>query len=109
MAEDQVSEQHKVVPKFKSSSALDAVLRSPYLTASEKLETLKDWDASNGHVCARGYGCIASAAALGFSNPAPYSTQVQRAIVELYHWHRKELPDPWQDHRPDRDTATPPE
>lgn len=107
MAEDQVSKQHKVVPKYQRLSAVDAVLRSPHLTPSEKMDTLKDWDVSNGQVGTSGYRRIASAAALGLSNPAPYSTKVQRAIIELYHLHPKELPDPWQDHWPDRDTAKP--
>lgn len=108
MAEDQVFKRPNVVPKFKRSSALDAVLRSPYLTASEKLETLKDLDVSNGQVGTSGYRRIAGAAGLGFPNPAPYSAQVQRAIIELYHLHPKELPTPSNNHWPDRDTVKPP-
>ena len=75
-------------------NSVDAILSDGNLAPPAKLERLMGWDRAQGSTQAGYHGRIADAADLGFSDPAPYSPDVQHAIVELYRRHRDDLPDP---------------
>lgn len=75
-------------------TTVEAVLADGDLAPPAKLERLTDWDNAQGTAEAGYHGRIADAADLGFPDPAPYSPDVQHAIVELYRRHRDDLPRP---------------
>lgn len=75
-------------------TSLEAVLADGELTPPEKMKLLTEWDERHGTSRPEGYGRVADAADLGFPDPAPYSPEVQAAMVELFHLHRGSLPRP---------------
>ena len=88
------AERRDVTPLPARLHSVDAVLGDAELTPPRKLELLKGWDARQGRARPGGHRRVADAADLGFPDPAPYSPEVQLAIVELYRRHRAELPAP---------------
>lgn len=89
---DPEAERRNVTPDHDQLTSVEAIVADGELTPPEKLERLKGWDRARGLARPEGYGRVADAADLGFPDPAPYSQEVQRAIVELYRLHRKSLP-----------------
>lgn len=81
-------------PDHDRLTSIEAVLSDGELTPPRKLDLLTGWDDRHGGARREGHGRVAGAADLGFPDPAPYSAEVQRAIVELYRLHRDSLPDP---------------
>lgn len=95
------AERRHGAPSHERLTSPEAVLADGELAPPRKLEVLTGWDESHGTTRAEGHGRVAGAADLGFPDPAPYSPEVQRAVVELYRLHRKDLPrpqdGPWSD------------
>lgn len=88
-------------PTAERLTSVEAVLADAKLSPPRKLDLLTKWDARDGEgdgggggAPATGHGRVADAVALGFPDPAPYSPEVQSAIVELYRRHRDALPPP---------------
>ena len=88
------AERRHAEPDADRIGAVEAVLSDAELTPPAKLDRLMAWDAMHGTARAEGHGRVADAADLGFPDPAPYTPEVQRAIVELYRLHRNALPRP---------------
>lgn len=91
---DSGAERRDTRPTHDRLTSVEAVVADGEMTPPQKLEMLTGWDARHGRTRSAGYGRVAGAADLGFPDPAPYSTEVQRAIVELYRLHRNDLPGP---------------
>lgn len=91
---DDGAERRQGRPTHERLTSVEAVLADAALSPPEKLELLTGWEARRGAARATGYGRVADAADLGFPDPAPYSAEVQQAIVELYRLHRASLPPP---------------
>ena len=87
-------ERRDPVPTPERLTSAEAVVADGELTPPEKLDLLKAWDARHGTQREAGHARIADAADLGFADPAPYSAEVQRAMVELYRRHHADLPPP---------------
>ena len=87
-------ERRGATPTYDRLRSVEAIVADGEMTPPQKLEILTGWDARHGRTRNAGYGRVADAADLGFPDPAPYSTEVQRAIVELYRLHRDDLPEP---------------
>lgn len=81
-------------PTHERLNSVEAVLADAELAPPKKLEMLTSWDEGQEGARVAGFGRVAGAADLGFPDPAPYSEEVQHAIVELYRRHRAELPPP---------------
>lgn len=88
------AERRHARPDHERLTSVEAVLADGDLTPPRKLDLLRGWDARHGRAEPAGHGRVAGAADLGFPDPAPYSEDVQLAIVELYRLHRDELPTP---------------
>lgn len=91
---DEDANRSHATPTHERLTSVEAVLADSELTPPEKLDLLTGWDERHGTAHPEGHGRVAGAADLGFADPAPYSEGVQRAIVELYRLHRKDLPQP---------------
>lgn len=90
---DQEAERRSAVLTPERLNSVEAVLADGELTPPQKLDLLSDWDKQHDKARAEGYGRVAGAADLGFPDPAPYSPEVQTAIMELYRRHRDALPE----------------
>ncbi len=88
------AERKHGVPTHETLTSVEAVLADGELTPPAKLDLLTRWDQSLGTARAEGHGRVAGASDLGFPDPAPYSPEVQRAIIGLYRRHRQDLPPP---------------
>jgi len=75
-------------------TSLEAVLADGELTPPEKMKVLTEWDERHGTSRPEGHGRVADAADLGLPDPAPYSPEVQAAMVELFQLHRERLSGP---------------
>lgn len=91
---DTNAERQHANPTHEQLTSIEAILADSELTPPRKLDMLTTWDDLHGIANRTGHGRVAGAADLGFPDPSPYSGEVQRAIVELYRLHRKDLPPP---------------
>jgi|SRR6056297_296188 len=91
-APDSGAERRSVTAGHERLASVEAVLADGELSPPAKLQRLTNWDRQHG--TAGSHGRVADAADLGFPDPAPYSPEVQAAIVALYRRHRQDLPPP---------------
>lgn len=88
------ADRRQATPTHERLTSPEAVVADGELTPPAKLDLLTGWDEDRGTARPEGHGRVAGAADLGFPDPAPYSPEVQRAVVELYRRHRSDLPRP---------------
>ena len=88
------ADRRQGTPTHERLTSPEAVLADGELTPPAKLDLLTGWDEGRGTARPEGHGRVAGAADLGFPDPAPYSPEVQSAVVELYRLHRTDLPRP---------------